>query len=278
LGRERARQTRGSDNRPLPAGTLAELRRDSAEIGPSSSRPAGIQAEPGSVRFWSKGSIFTQILSMAFHSFLRLFAPKDRVFYSLFEEVADSVAMMGRLMREVVLEPEFDKRTAIISRAEDQEHVNDNLTHRIFTELGRNFITPFDREDIHYLASSLDDICDYTYAAIKKINFYKINPNDTGIQKMAELIDQGATEIRTAVRELRNMRDMRKITDALVKVNSIENQADDIFDLSIERLFEQEPDAKEVIKKREIYQVMEIVTDKCEDAANVIESIIIKYA
>jgi uncharacterized protein len=215
---------------------------------------------------------------MAFQSFLRLFAPKDRVFYSLFEEVADSVAMMGRLMREMVLEPEFDKRTAIISRAEDQEHVNDNLTHRIFTELGRNFITPFDREDIHYLASSLDDICDYIYAAVKKINFYKIDPNDPGIQQMAELIEQGATEIRTAVRELRNMRDMRKITDALVKVNSIENQADDIFDLSIERLFEQEPDAKEVIKKREIYQVMEIVTDKCEDAANVIESIIIKYA
>jgi uncharacterized protein Yka (UPF0111/DUF47 family) len=99
-----------------------------------------------------------------------------------------------------------------------------------------------------------------------------------GIQKMADLIDQGAAQIQIAVRELRNMRDMRKITDALVKVNSIENQADDIFDLSIERLFESEPDAKEVIKKREIYQVMEIVTDKCEDAANVIESIIIKYA
>jgi uncharacterized protein Yka (UPF0111/DUF47 family) len=95
---------------------------------------------------------------------------------------------------------------------------------------------------------------------------------------MADLIEQGSEQIRTAVHELRNMRDMRKITEALVKVNSIENQADDIFDLSIERLFETEPDAKEVIKKREIYQVMEIVTDKCEDAANVIESIIIKYA
>jgi uncharacterized protein Yka (UPF0111/DUF47 family) len=165
-----------------------------------------------------------------------------------------------------------------LRQVEDQEHVNDDLTHRIFTELGRNFITPFDREDIHYLASALDDICDYIYATAKKINFYKVNPNDTGIQKMADLIDQGATQIQIAVKELRNMRDMRKITDALVKVNSIENQADDIFDMSIERLFETEPDAKEVIKKREIYQVMEIVTDKCEDAANVIESIIIKYA
>lgn len=185
---------------------------------------------------------------------------------------------MGKLMKEVVAEPDADKRAALTAQVEDQEHVNDDLTHRVFTELGRNFITPFDREDIHYLASSLDDICDYIYATVKKINFYKVNPNDTGIQKLADLIDQGATQIQIAVKELRNMRDMRKITDALVKVNSIENQADDIFDLSIERLFESEPDAKEVIKRREIYQVMEIVTDKCEDAANVIESIIIKYA
>jgi len=204
--------------------------------------------------------------------------PKDRVFYSLFEEVADNVSKMGKTLKEVVTEPDFDKRAAIISRIEDLEHMNDELTHRIFTELGRNFITPFDREDIHYLASALDDICDYTFATAKKINFYKINPNDQGIQKMADLIEQGCDQIRNAVKELRNMKNMRNITDALVKVNSIENQADDIFDLSIDRLFETEPDAKEVIKKREIYQVMEVVTDKCEDAANVIESIIIKYA
>ncbi|PWT78950.1 MAG: DUF47 domain-containing protein [Bacteroidetes bacterium] len=209
---------------------------------------------------------------------MKIFTPKDRIFYSLFEEVADNVAKMGKLMKDVVGEPDIDKRAAVVSQVEDQEHVNDDLTHKIFTELGRNFITPFDREDIHYLASALDDICDYIYAASKKINFYKINPNDPGIQKMADLIDQGTEQIRAALKELRNMRDMRKITDALVRVNSIENQADDIFDLSIDRLFETEPDAKEVIKKREIYQVMEIVTDKCEDAANVIESIIIKYA
>jgi uncharacterized protein Yka (UPF0111/DUF47 family) len=209
---------------------------------------------------------------------MKIFMPKDRIFYTLFEEVADGVAKMGKLMKEVVAEPDADKRAALGSQIEDQEHVNDDLTHKVFTELGRNFITPFDREDIHYLASALDDICDYIYATAKKINFYKINPNDTGIQKMADLIEQGTEQIRLAVRELRNMKDMRKITDALVKVNSIENQADDIFDMSIDRLFNTEPDAKEVIKKREIYQVMEIVTDKCEDAANVIESIIIKYA
>ncbi len=215
---------------------------------------------------------------MALNSIMKIFMPKDRIFYSLFEEVADGVAKMGRLLKNVVNEPNVDKRAALASLVEDQEHVNDDLTHKVFTELGRNFITPFDREDIHYLASALDDICDYIYSTAKKINFYKVNPNDTGIQKLADLIEEGTIQIREAVRELRNMRDMRKITDALVKINSIENQADDVFDMSIDRLFDTEPDAKEVIKKREIYQVMEVVTDKCEDAANVIESIIIKYS
>ncbi|HUR12824.1 MAG TPA: DUF47 family protein [Flavitalea sp.] len=215
---------------------------------------------------------------MGLNSIMKIFMPKDRIFYSLFEEVAQTVAKMGKTMKEVVKEPDFDRRSVLIAQIEDLEHVNDDLTHKIFTELGRNFITPFDREDIHYLASALDDICDYIFASAKKINFYKVNPNDQGIQKMAELIEQGCEQIKNAVGELRNMRDMRKITEALVKVNSIENQADDIFDMSIDRLFDTEPDAKEVIKKREIYQVMEIVTDKCEDAGNVIESIIIKYA
>lgn len=215
---------------------------------------------------------------MGLNSIMKIFMPKDRIFYSLFEEVAHTVAKMGKTMKEVVKEPDFDKRAALISQIEDLEHVNDDYTHKIFTELGRNFITPFDREDIHYLASALDDIADYIFASAKKINFYKVNPNDQGIQKMADLIDQGCEQIKNAVLELRDMKDMRQITDALVKVNSIENQADDIFDMSIDRLFETEPDAKEVIKKREIYQVMEIVTDKCEDAGNVIESIIIKYA
>lgn len=215
---------------------------------------------------------------MALNSFLKIFMPKNKIFYELFEKVADNAAKMGSLLRDIVAEPDFDKRAAIITQVEDLEHANDELTHNIFTELGRNFITPFDREDIHYLATSLDDIADYIYAAAKKINFYRVNPNDTGMQKFAELIEQGAQQVKIAVTELRDMKNMRNITEALVKINSIENQADDVFDMSIEKLFDTEPDAKEVIKKREIYQVMEIVTDKCEDASNVIESIIIKYA
>ena len=215
---------------------------------------------------------------MALNSILKFFLPKDRIFYDLFEKVADNVAIMGTKLEHVVGEPDFDKRASLISQLEDLEHDNDELTHRIFTELGRNFITPFDREDIHYLASALDDIADYIYASAKKINFYRVNPNDSGLQKFADMIEQSAMHVKTAVIELRNMKNMRLMTEALVKINSIENQADDVFDMSIERLFATEADAKEVIKKREIYQAMEIVTDKCEDASNVIESIIVKYA
>jgi uncharacterized protein Yka (UPF0111/DUF47 family) len=209
---------------------------------------------------------------------MKFFLPKDRVFYDLFEKVAGNVAIMGTKLKDVVYEVDFDKRATLITQLEDLEHDNDELTHRIFTELGRNFITPFDREDIHYLATSLDDIADYIYASAKKINFYRVDPRDSGLQKLADMIEESAEQVKRAVLELRDMKNMRQMTEALVKINSIENQADDIFDMSIERLFATEADAKEVIKKREIYQVMEIVTDKCEDASNVIESIIIKYA
>ncbi len=214
---------------------------------------------------------------MAF-SLTKFFSPKDKLFYGLFEEVASNGAIMAVKLAEIVAETDRSKRATMIKPIEDLEHVNDELTHKIFTELGRNFITPFDREDIHHLASALDDIADYIYASAKKIKLYHINPTDDGIHKLAELIVEGTKEVQIAVSELRDMKNIRNITDALVRINRIENEADDISDMFTERLFSMEVDAKEIIKKHQIYQVMEDVTDKCEDAANVIESIIIKYS
>jgi len=185
---------------------------------------------------------------------------------------------MAIYLNEFVNTSDFEAREVVLKKIENLEHQNDENTHQIFTELGRNFITPFDREDIHYLASALDDIADYIYASAKKINLYKVDPSDKGIHKMAEIIEQGTEAIRTSVLELRTMKNIGIITTALVKVNSLENQADEVYDTSIEGLFANENDAKEVIKKREIFHALETATDKCEDAANVIESIIIKYA
>ena len=203
---------------------------------------------------------------------LKFFLPKDRVFFTLFESASSNLELIAAKLVECVNESDFNRRAVVIKAMEDLEHQNDLLTHQIFIELGQNFITPFDREDIHSLATALDDIADFIYSTGKKINMYRIDPSDQAIQKMADAIKQSVLAVNSAVSGLREM------TDAMIKVNSIENQADDIFDLSIEDLFENENDIKTLIKKREIYKLMEIVTDKCEDAGNVMESIIVKYA
>lgn len=214
---------------------------------------------------------------MGFNSFLKIFTPSNTVFYELFEKIAENVATTGTLFKQLVGEADFTKRSVLAQAITDIEHDNDELSHRVFTELGRNFITPFDREDIHSLATSLDDIVDYTYSAAKRLFYTALNPMKPEC-KNGRTDRAGALHIKTAISELRDMKKIRNITESLVKINSIENQADDVFDMSIERLFDTEPDAKSVIKKRDIYQVMEVITDKFEDAGNVIESIIIKYA
>ena len=120
---------------------------------------------------------------MGLNSIMKIFMPKDRIFYSLFEDVAETVSKMGKTLKQIVTQPDFDKRAVLISQIEDLEHVNDDLTHKIFTELGRNFITPFDREDIHYLASALDDICDYIFASAKKNQLLQGKPQRPGNSK-----------------------------------------------------------------------------------------------
>ncbi len=209
---------------------------------------------------------------------LKFFLPKDRVFFTLFENASANLELIASNLVLCVNELDFNKRAIIIKDMEDLEHKNDLLTHQIFIELSQNFITPFDREDIHSLATALDDIADYIYAVGKKINMYKIDPSDNSIQKMADAIKESVLAVNAAVLELRDLKNTQKVMNCIIKINSIENQADDLFDSSIENLFENEQDIKTLIKKREIYKLMEIVTDKCEDAGNVMESIIVKYA
>src|SRR6218665_1481371 len=100
---------------------------------------------------------------MSLNSIIKIFLPKDRVFYSLFEEVSENLKNMATIFKDAVQETNIAKRNAAIKQLEDLEHKNDDATHRIFLELGQNFITPFDREDIHYLATSLDDVADYIW-------------------------------------------------------------------------------------------------------------------
>ena len=209
---------------------------------------------------------------------MKIFQPKDRIFYTLFEDVVETVSEMTVVLKQLISETDRSKRFTILSQVESLEHKNDDTTHRIFTELSRTFITPFDREDIHHLATTLDDVADYIYSSAKRIATYNITNTDEGIIKLANLIGYGVDELRVAVHGLRDMKNLVAMTNALVKINSIENQADDIYDLCVERLFDMEQDVKTLIKKREVYHAMETATDKCEDAGNAIESIIVKYA
>ncbi len=215
---------------------------------------------------------------MSINTFFRAFTPKNKIFYDYFEKMVDEVDSMAANLDSLVKQTNIEKQKEIVLEIERQEHVCDGITHTLFTELGRNFITPFDREDIHYLATALDDVADYIYSSAKKIYKYRINPLDDGIQKLSNYIKEGTVVMKQAIYAIRDMKNMKNVTDALIKINDIENKADDIFDDSIDRLFEIENDVKQLIKRRELYQTMEVATDKIEDVGNVIESIAIKYA
>lgn len=215
---------------------------------------------------------------MGFTSFVKMFMPKDKVFYGLFEEVATVLSDMASVFTKAMNEADPVKKIQMLKSLEELEHRNDEITHKIFIELGRNFITPFDREDIHALATSLDDIADFIWAAAKRITNYNIEDSDQMSRDFANVISRSITSLNKAVRELRDMKDLRSITESCVMINSLENEGDELLDKAMMHLFSTQVDAVELIKKKDLYEMLEIVTDKCEDAANVIESIIIKYA
>jgi predicted phosphate transport protein (TIGR00153 family) len=214
---------------------------------------------------------------MGFNTIIKAFLPKDKVFYTLFEQVSANLKQMGNTFREAIEEESPQRRLQLLRSLEDGEHKNDDLTHQVFIELGQNFITPFDREDIHALAIVLDDVADFIYASSKKIINYKADVDDF-MKQMVVIIQSSINALSKAVHELRNMKKLREITEACVAINSFENQADDLLDKGMIRLFSETVDPIELVKLKDIYQDMEIITDKCEDASNVIESIIIKYA
>ena len=215
---------------------------------------------------------------MGLSSMLKIFLPKDRVFYNLFEQVSKNLVQMSDMFRNAISEKDLSKRDVILRRLEEMEHKNDEVTHEIFIQLGQNFITPLDREDIHYLATSLDDIADYIWGAAKRVVNYQITDEFNTLPAFAEIIHKSVNAINIALFALRDLKDLQAITSSCVAINSLENAADDLLDATMLQLFASNISAVELIKQKDIYQMLEIVTDKCEDAANVIESIIIKYS
>jgi predicted phosphate transport protein (TIGR00153 family) len=214
---------------------------------------------------------------MAANSIIQYFIPKDTKFYLLFEEASSNLVKISNELYEAFLTTDKAKRLEHIRQVEKLEHVCDETTHKIFQAASNTFITPFDREDIQRLASGLDDIADFINGAAKRVDLYKVDEIHHGMLKLAELIVQSCEQMHIAVTGLKSRRHYDEVRTALVKVNSLENHADDIFEVAIAKLFEDETNAIEVIKIKEILSTLETATDKCEDAAHLIESVIVKF-
>lgn len=213
---------------------------------------------------------------MKIDELLQILIPKDKKFFPLFEKATGNLVAISKTLYEMTNTHLPEKRKELMRQIEHMEHIGDNITHDIYNELSSTFITPFDREDINALTSAIDDIVDFIHGSSKRMELYKIETMTPAIIKLSELILSSAQELNVAVSELKNMRDVSRIKEACVKINSIENHADDIFDNAIARLFEEEKDAVNIIKMKEILSVLETATDKCEDVSNVINTIIIK--
>ncbi len=212
---------------------------------------------------------------MALGKIFSFLVPKDKNFFKLFSQSSNNLVEISKTFSELANAPK-DRRQELQKKISDLEHVGDEITHQIFTELSSNFITPFDREDISYLASSLDDIVDYIHGSAKRIDTYKIDDISPAMKKLCEIIEHSAKEIHIAVSNMKDMNNAVRIREAIVRINSLENHADDVFDTAIADLFDNETNAIKIMKVKEILSNMETATDKCEDVANVIETIIVK--
>ena len=199
--------------------------------------------------------------------------PRDEKFYGLFNEQAENIHKAAKML--VALFDNFQEVEKQVSEIKFLEHKGDQLTHALIKKLNRTFITPFDREDIHALSSALDDVLDLVEAAASRFITYKIKKVTPGAQQLSKVIMHGTEIIVNAVAQLNHPQNMLEYCEQLTL---LEEEADRIKGECIARLFEDSMEPIEVIKWKEIYEVLEASTDKEEDVADVLESVVLKAA
>jgi hypothetical protein len=204
---------------------------------------------------------------------LKRILPHEKTFFEMFNRQAENVHN-GALALVEMLE-NFDNPAVGADKVESFEHVGDNITHDIMTRLNQTFITPFDREDIHELASKIDDVIDLMDAAAMRLVTYRIKTLRPGVLDMAKTVRDATVQIVAALKVLEKQ---DHILDHCIEINRLENQGDHQCRDLIADLFDQEKDPVEVIKWKEIIETLEFATDKCEDVANVIETVTLKNA
>ena len=199
--------------------------------------------------------------------------PQEKSFFKMFTEQAENVNAGAVALVEML--ENFNNLTSGAERLENFEHIGDSITHKILMRLNQSFITPFDREDIHELASKIDDVIDLMDAAGSRLILYRVQSVRPGVVDLARTVLDATAEIVSAVRVLEKG---DHILDHCIEINRLENQADSQCRDLIATLFDQERDPVQIIKWKEIIETLEFATDKCEDVANVIETVTLKNA
>jgi predicted phosphate transport protein (TIGR00153 family) len=216
---------------------------------------------------------------MKLDSILQALVPKDDKFFRYFEKDIENVLAAAKVFRDLMSnDMSKEERAQKIKRIEELEHLGDELSHQIFSDLGSTFITPFDREDIHMLTSKLDDILDFIQGAATRLVLYRVETISREQERLAQMIYDQVVELSKAIGHLGDLRHADSIRESLVRINSLENEADDLFERAIADLFDNCKDPILLIKTKELLVSLETATDQCEDAANVIEGIIVKNA
>jgi len=204
--------------------------------------------------------------------------PKDHKFFPLFNEAADNLVLSSELLIKLIRENDLPKRENYIHEIKAAEHKGDDITRTLLDELNGTFITPFDREDIHALITTMDDIIDYIYATSTRIHSYKLPSFPQDFVAIADIIHSANKEIQFVLRSVKNASDFRKYKVSCEKIDGFESQVDYLYQEYLSNLFESESNAIDLIKKRDILASLEKAINRCEDVGNVFSSIIVKIS
>ena len=200
--------------------------------------------------------------------------PRDTVFYDLFEGMSRHVVRSAEDLRQ--LAQNFPDITQHIQRIREEEHAADELAHQALDRLDRTFITPFDREDIHALVGELDDIIDTVDALAKRFPLFHIKQMEPVFLQQTEVLVAAAVKLDEAVNRLRRSRKLSELSDVLIDIHHHESLGDDNHHAAMSRLFQGGIDTLEVLKWKELYDLVEDAIDGCEDVGNTLERIVLK--
>jgi predicted phosphate transport protein (TIGR00153 family) len=199
---------------------------------------------------------------------------KDQKFFQMFGQMSQHILEAAEILGQMIKNPTGDLQQ-LAGKIKDLEHKGDEVTHHVIEELNKTFITPIDREDIHDLCLAMDDVLDLIDATAGRMVLFKVRESIHGIAAMLDVLQNQAREIEAA---LNSLKDNERVIEHCIEINRLENDADRIFQTAIGHLFDEVKDPIDVIKRKEIIETLEKATDKAEDVANVLETIVVKNA